>query len=137
MEVNSTSSLSPLLGISSKFPLLSPESLPPPRFQAYSSGSPYFLAPTPRLYISIHSAGPQSFPPVSLYLHPVLDHVPPFSTPLLSLPSLSLPLPPLIAFFSLPMGLKHLHLGLQLANILKFCGLYPGYFLLFCLKSIF
>ena len=110
LEVGSISSLSLLLGISSKVRSFdSWESL-----TSQVSGAFWRVLPTSyflRLHVSILSAGPQGFSPFpSPNIRsgsPLLPALTPSTFPPKSLPS-----PPLVtAFFTLPVGLRRPHLG--------------------------
>ena len=111
--------------------LLNTESLSPPRSLLHSGSTP----PPPRLHSEdawFHSFCWPSVPSP----YPLPDHVPLFPS-LSTFPPRSLPpsIPsPVIAFFSLPSGIKASSLGpFSLLTIFEFCGLYPEYFLLFWL----
>ena len=103
--MDSTSSLSPLYGISSKVPALSSQSFT-------LSGLWYILGSPPtsyllRLPVFILSAGPQGFIPIP---PSIPNHVPffPSMSPFLptQIPPTPTPTPaPVIAFFSLPHGI--------------------------------
>jgi hypothetical protein len=101
LEVVSSGSISPLLGILAKVSPLGPGSLSHPYHLGLSSGSP--LPPTATYYYSF------SWPSGLLScLFKYLVHTPPS----LCHPGPSLPLPPMIILFLLLSGMKHPHFGL-------------------------
>jgi hypothetical protein len=89
LEMDSKRSLSPLLGISSNLPPFESWQVSSPKSLVFSIGYPltsYLLS----LHISIHSADPQDFSPVSSSSYLIKF---PFTTTPLSNPGSSFPLP--------------------------------------------
>jgi hypothetical protein len=134
LEVDTTSSLSLLLDISSKFPPFeSWESRPPPppSFWYILEGPP---PPTYPQVAYFHSAGPQGFSPVSFY--PNTWSCSPFPPPL-SHPGLSASYPPDCFLLPPKWEWSIFTWALPLFNLLEFCALYPGYYVQFWLISMY